>query len=229
MARHTLERARRIDELFHLLIALILLAQFARDAHGVVERDVRARRDKLCDHITVGIAHVERAPHIANDAARGHRAEGHDLRHVIVAVLAAHILHDLAAARIAEVHVDIGHRHALRVQKALEKEAVFHRLDVCDRQAVRNDTACRAAAPRADGDADALGVADKVRHDEEVVDKAHTLDHVLLVFELRALLVRPLAVALGKAVRAELFEVREGGVALGHLEFRQVVLAEREL
>ena len=148
---------------------------------------------------------------------------------MIVAVLAAHILHDLAAARIAEVHVDIRHGHTLGIQKALEKEAVFHRLNVCDRKAVGNDAARGAAAPRADGDTDTLGVADKVRHNEKVVDKAHALDHILLIFELRALLVRPLAIALGKAVRAEFFEVSERGVALGHLEFRQVVLAEGEL
>ena len=148
---------------------------------------------------------------------------------MIVAVLAAHILHDLAAARIAEVHVDIRHGHTLGIQKALEKEAVFHRLDVRDGKAVGNDAARRAAAPRADRNANALGIADKVRHNEKVVDKAHALDHVLLIFELRTLLLRSLAVALGKAVRAEFFEVSERSVALGHLEFRQVVLAEGEL
>ena len=228
MARHAFKGACRVDELFHLLVALVLFTQLARDAQRVVERDVRPCGDELGDDVAVGIAHIECASHIANDAARGHRAEGHDLRHVIVAVLAAHILHDLAAARIAEVHVDIRHGHALGIQKALEKEAVFHRLDVCDRQAVRNDTARRAAAARTDGDTDALGVAHKVGDDQKVVDKAHALDHVLLVFELRALLVRPFAIALGEAVGAELFEVCERGVALRHLEFRQMILAERE-
>ena len=229
VARHAFKGACRVDELFHLLVALVLFAQLARDAQRVVERDVRPCGDELGDDVAVGIAHIECASHIANDAARGHRAEGHDLRHVIVAVLAAHILHDLAAARIAEVHVDIRHGHALGIQKALEKEAVFHRLDVCDRQAVRNDTARRAAAARTDGDTDALGVAHKVGDDQKVVDKAHALDHVLLVFELRALLVRPFAIALGEAVGAELFKVCERGVALRHLEFRQMVLAERKL
>ena len=229
MARHAFKGACRVDELFHLLVALVLFAQLARDAQCVVERDVRPCGDELGDDVAVGIAHIECASHIADNAARGHRAERDDLGDVIVAIFAADVVHDLAAARIAEVHVDIRHRHALGVQKALEEQAVFHRLDVCDRQAVRNDAARRAAAARTDGDTDALGVAHKVGDDQKVVDKAHALDHVLLVFELRALLVRPFAIALGEAVCAELFEVCERGVALRHLEFRQVVLAERKL
>ena len=84
----------------------------------------------------------------------------------------------------------------------------------------------REAAARADRYAARFGVPDEIGHDQKVVGKAHLLDHVLLVFQLRLLLFRALAVALGKAVRAELFEIGQRGVALRHLEFRQVVLAE---
>ena len=229
MARHPLKGARRVDEPFHLLIALVLFPQLARDTQRVVERDVRPCGDELGDDVAVGVAHVERAADVADHAARGHRTEGDDLRNMVVAVLAPDVIDNLAAARIAEVHVDIRHRHALGIQKALEKQSVLHRLDIRDGQAVGNDAARRAAAPRTDGNADALGVAHKVGDDQKVVDKAHALDHVLLIFELRALLLRPLAVALGKAVGAELFEVSERGIPLRHLEFRQVVFAEREL
>ena len=232
VARHPLKGARRVDELFHLLVVLVLFAQLARELERVVERDVQISRPagyELGDHIAVGVGHIQRAAHVADRAARRHRAEGHDLRHMVVAVLAADVVHDLAAAGIAEVHVDIGHGHALGIEKALEEKTVLHRLNVRDVQTVAHDAARRAAAPRADGDADALGVAHKVGDDEKIIDEAHLLDHVLLVFQLRLLLFRPLAVAPGKAVRAELFEIGQRGVALRHLEFRQVVLAEGEL
>ena len=93
---------------------------------------------ELGHDIHLGIGHVERAAHVADDGARRHRPERHDLGDVVVAVFAADVVHNLAAARVAEIHVDIGHGHALRVQEALEIEAVLHRVDVRDVQAVRH-------------------------------------------------------------------------------------------
>src|SRR5699024_1286829 len=117
---------------------------------------------------------------IAHRLARGHGAEGDYLRDVVVAVLAVDIVYDLAAAAHAEVYVYVGHAHALRIQEALKVEAVFDGVDVGDVQAVADHTARRAAAAGTDGDAAGLGVADEVRDDEEVVDKAHALYHVQL-------------------------------------------------
>ena len=115
VTRHALERARRVDELFDLFLALVPLAQLTRELHRLVKRDMQSVWNELCDHVAVRIAHIERAADVANDAARRHGAERDDLRHMILAVLAAHIFNDLAAARVAEVHVDIGHGNALRV------------------------------------------------------------------------------------------------------------------
>ena len=91
--------------------------------------------------------------HVPDGAPGGHGAEGDDLGHVVVAVLAADVVHHLAPAGIAEVHVDIRHADPLRVQKALEVQAVLHRVDVRDVQAVADHAARRAAAARAHGDA----------------------------------------------------------------------------
>ena len=48
------------------------------------------------------------------------------------AVLLPHVLDDLAAAPLAEVDVDVGHRDAVGVQEALEEEVVAQRVDVRD-------------------------------------------------------------------------------------------------
>ena len=93
-------------------------------------------------------------------------------------------------------------------------------------QAVAHDAARRAAAPGADGDALALGVADEVRDDQKIVHKAHLADHVQLVVELLVNL-RAGGETLGKALLAELAQIGEA-VRLpgGELEARQVVVAE---
>ena len=141
MARHALERPGRVDEFLHARVRLVEIGELPGELERVVERDVlRARPGghELGHDIHLGIGHVERAAHVADDGARRHRPERHDLGDVVVAVFAADVVHDLAAARVAEIHVDIGHGHALRVQEALEIEAVLHWVDVRDVQAVRH-------------------------------------------------------------------------------------------
>ena len=138
----------------------------------------------LCNLVYLGVRQVHHPPHIPHHAPGGHGAEGDDLGHMILAVLPADILNDLPPAGVAEVHVNIRHAHPLRVQEPLEIKPVFHRVDVRDVEAVANHGPRRAAPPRPHGDTRAPGVADKIGDDEEVVRKAHFLNHVLLILEL---------------------------------------------
>ncbi len=148
---------------------------------------------------------------------------------MVVAVEAVDVVDHLAAAVDAEVHVDIGHADALRVQEALEKEAVFDRVDVGDVQAVADDAARGAAAPGSDGDALSLGIADEVRDDQKIIHKAHPADHGQLIVELLVHL-RPVGETLGEAPLAELLQIGKA-VRLpgGEFEARQVVVAEFEV
>ena len=75
---------------------------------------------QLCHHVHLGIGHIQSASHVADGAAGGHGAEGDDLGHVVVAVLPAYVVHHLAPACIAEVHIDIRHGDALGVEKTLK-------------------------------------------------------------------------------------------------------------
>ncbi len=105
---------------------------------------------------------------VAHDRARLHRPERDDLRDVLAAVLARDVLDHLAAAPLAEVDVDVGQRHALGIQEALEDQVVLDRIDVGDAQAVGDEAAGRRAAARADRDALLARVADEVPDDQEV-------------------------------------------------------------
>jgi len=147
---------------------------------------------------------------------------------VVIAVLTAHVVHHLTAAGVAEVHIDIGHGHPLRIQKPLEVQIVLHGVDVRNPQAIGHHGPCGGAAPRSYRDVHALGIAHEVGHDQEVVSEPHLFDHVQLVVQLLAVL-RPVAVPLDEPLIAQLPQIRGGVVALRQLEFRQVVLAEGEL
>ena len=134
----------------------------------LVERHVERRRNQLGDLVHVGERHLEHAADVLDDRLGLHRAEGDDLRDVLAAVLARDVLDHLAAAPLAEVDVDIGQRHALRVQEALEDQIEVDRIDVGDPHAVRDQAAGRRAAARADRNALLARVADEVPDDQEV-------------------------------------------------------------
>ena len=93
-------------------------------------------------------------------------------------------------------------------------------------QAVGHDAARGAPAAGADRNAAALGIADKVGDDEEIVHKAHLVYHAQLIVELLMHL-RLVRVALREALLAELFQIFIAvALTLRQLEARQVIVTE---
>ena len=186
-------------------------------------------RHLLGNRVNVVVRNVERTADIADGTAGSHRAECDDLRYAVLAVLAGNVLDDLRTANIAEVHVDIRHGDTLRIQKSLEVQRVVNRVKVSDSEAVRHDRACCRAASGADRNALTFRVADKVGHDEEVIDKAHLGDHVDLILQTLAHGAVVVRIASCEAFIAQLLQIFERGVAVRHIEFWQVVLTKLKL
>ena len=205
VARHALERHGCIDEVFDARVLIVHFFEPRRHAQRLFERHMKRRRNELCNHVCLRERKVERPADVPDCASGRHGAEGHDLRDMVVSVFLPHIVDNFASSRVSEVHIDIGHRHALRVQKAFKEEAVFHGVDFCDVEGVRYHRARRAAAPGADRNARTFREIHEVPHDQEVVRKAHLLDHVNFVVHLRPILGVLVSVALLIALVAELF------------------------
>ena len=228
MARHTLQSAGSVDELADTLIPLIEVGELAAHLQSIVQRNVEGGRHKFCHHIHLGVGHVEGTAHIADGATGGHSTKGDDLGHAVIAVLLADIVHHLAAACVAEVHINIGHGHALGVQEALKIEVVGHGVYVRNIKTIGHHRACGTASARANGNAAIFSITDKVGDNEEIVGKAHLLDHLDLVGKLGAIFLLLSAIAIHKALVAELAKIGGGIKAGRQREFRQVVLTESE-
>ena len=170
----------------------------------------------------------QRASDVADGCAGCHGTKGDDLRDVVGAILSRYVLDDLGTAHIAEVDVDIGHGHAFRVEEAFEVQRILNRVKVGDAKAVRyNGTRCRTTSG-ADRDTVALGVMDKVRDDEEVIDKAHLVDHVDLIVQSlthRAVVVR---VSLVQSFQTQLVQIFPCGISVRYIKLRQVIFSELE-
>lgn len=108
-------------------------------------------------------------------------AERDDLGDLVVAPPLGGVAHHLTAATIVEVDIDIGHRHALGVEKPLEQQTVRDRVDVGDAHRVGDERTGGRTTAGADADADLAGVVDEVADDEEVGGEAHLIDDADLV------------------------------------------------
>ena len=109
VARHSLNVARRINQTLHLGIGVIHLLQLRILGQRRRQRDVKLIRNRLCHHVRLGVGHVERAAHVADCAARRHRAEGDNLRHTVLAVFARHVINDLAPSLLTEIRIKVRH------------------------------------------------------------------------------------------------------------------------
>ena len=143
---HALEALGDGEQLLDPLVLLLHLLERRALLERLRERHVERRRNSLGDAVGVRVRNVHHPGHVADDRPRLHRPERDDLRDVLAAVLARDVLDDLAAPALAEVDVDVGQRHALGVEEALEDQVVFDRIDVGDSQAVGDEAAGRRAA-----------------------------------------------------------------------------------
>ncbi len=148
--RHALEPAGDAQQLLHLRVVLLEILQRLALLERLVERHVERRRDQLRDLVHVAERHLEHTADVAHDRLGLHGAERDDLGDVLAAVLPRDVVDHLAPPPLAEVDVDIGQRHALGIQKALEDQVEVDRIDVGDAQAVRHEAAGGRPAPGTD-------------------------------------------------------------------------------
>ena len=230
VARHAFDLPRHVDQLAHLLVRLVLVAQLRHALERVVERHVQLHRHELCDRVADVVGDRHRAADVPDRKARRHRAEGDDLRDVVGAVLVDDVLDDLLPALVAEVDVEVRHADALRVQKALEQQVIAQRVDARDADAVGGEAADAGASARADRNAHALRLPDEVVDDQIVVYITHCIDRRNLIFKpVDDALVGVLAVMAVQPLVAHAPEIFAVVAAVRRVEPRQLRVAELEL
>ena len=185
---------RGVDDLLHVGVGLVQRAELGRlrvarvlRVEDAGQRDVLAhhrRRHRLGDPVAHRERVAEHPGRVLDRRLRLDRAVGDDLGDPVVAVLLGDVADHVAAPALVEVHVDVGHGDAVRVEEPLEEQAVRHRVELGDAQRVGDQRAGGRAAARADPDALPLGVRDEVGDDQEVAGEAHLEDDVELVLGL---------------------------------------------
>ena len=98
-----------------LLVPLDHRRKLRIELERLVDRHFQLKRHGFGDLVHLRVGHIQRAPHVADDGARRHRAERDDLADAVRAVFARNIVDHFLPPFIAEVHVDIRHGDALGV------------------------------------------------------------------------------------------------------------------
>ena len=149
-------------------------------ACGRRHRVRRVHGHELAQAVHLAIGHLQHAAHVAQHGARLQLTEGDDVSHAVRAVALAHIGDHLVAPVLAEVDIEVGHRHAFGIQEALEQEPEADGIEIGDGERVGDERARARAAAGAYGDALPLGPLDEVGHDQEVALIVHAGDDIEL-------------------------------------------------
>ena len=140
-------------------------------------------RDQLADAVAEGVAHVQHPTDVADRRARGQGAKGDDLADRFLAVLELDVVDHAVAVGLAEVDVEVGHGHPLRIQEPLEQQLVLQRVQVGDAERIGHQRTGAGSSSWPDRAAVVLGPVDEVAHDQEVAREAHLKDGGDLEFE----------------------------------------------
>src|SRR5690242_19590781 len=185
VAREALEGDRVVQEPAVAIVRLVQLLHVGDLLDGVLhlEREVRLIRDQLRKLVGLDGRKTEHAADVFDRGARFHRPESYDLTDRLAPVLLPNVVDHLAPALEAEVDVDVGHRHPLRIEKALEEEIELQRTNVGNLERVGDERTRSRAASRSDGDATLARRFYEIVNNEEVPGIARLGNDPELVIE----------------------------------------------
>ena len=227
MARHAFKLEGHIDELFHLRVRIVARLQLPGDGKRLGQRHFRLHRHQLGNTVHRAVGHVQNAAYVADGSTRRHRTEGHDLRHMVGAVLADHIVDDLLTALVTEIDVKVRHRDALRVQEAFKQQIVLDGVDIGDTYTVGRKASRTGAASRAHGDPLAFRIVDEIEHNQIIVDIPHAVNNGYLVVQPDAYILRHVrTVPPQQTVPAQLYKILFVVHAVRRHKIRQLCHAE---
>ena len=130
--------ARDVESAAHHRIAVARRLQpgLVVDRLAELDRVERVLRHQLAQLVDLAIRHLQHAADVAQHAARLQGAEGDDLRDPLVAIALLHVADDRVAPVLAEVDVEVRHRHALGIEEALEQQIEPQRIEIGDGQCI---------------------------------------------------------------------------------------------
>ena len=226
MPRQSFKAPAHHDEAVDLLIGIVELFQVRILLKRLLQRNIELSRDHLGDLVTQSIRKVHDPPYVPDHSLGRHRSERDDLDYFIPAVFFRDIIDHFPAALELEVHVDIRHRNALRVQKSLEEQIIADRIQQCYGKTIGDDTARRRTSAGAHSDPVRPCVIDIIPDDQEIIHVSHPADDAQLILHPLVNGSVVIRVVPGKAFFAKMIQVSPGIISLRDIKVRQFRVPE---
>ena len=183
MPRQTFQLHTHVQQIFHLFLCIISAAELRIHIQCFLQGNIQFVRNHLGKRIAKAVRQIQHTCHITDHTLCSHRTKGNDLHHLVCSVFASYVIDDLLPSFIAEINIDIGHGHTLRIQESFKKQVITDRINVCDLQTVRNDRACGGTSPRSYRDSVFFCVVDKIPYDQEIIHISHSPDRRQLIVQ----------------------------------------------
>ena len=121
MPRQTFQSSCHINQIVDTVIPVIELFQLRIHLQCLIDGNSKLIRNHLGHTITDGIRQIQDAPHITDHPPRCHCTKCNNLHHALFAIFSDNIINDFLSSFKTEIHVDIGHRHTVRIQESLKE------------------------------------------------------------------------------------------------------------
>ena len=158
------------SQLPRLAIALGARVKAFREVHFPAHD---GRRERFGDLVAHGVRIAQHPRRILDRSLRLDRAVRDDLGDLVIAVTLGGVTNHVGATTLVEVHVDVRHGDAVRIEEPLEDQPVHERIELGDPHDPRDHASGGASAARTHPDTGRLGVTHQVGDDEEVGRETH--------------------------------------------------------
>ena len=229
MPRKSLQSSGHIDEIMNAVITLIEFSELRIHLQCLIDGNAQFIRNHLCHAVTYSIRQIQHTSHIADNTSCCHGTESNNLYDTLLAVFADDIINDFLTSLEAEVHVNIRHGDAVRVQKALKEQIITNRIQCGNIQAVRHDTSCCGASPRSHHNVMLLGVMNEIPYNQEIIHKSHGLNGIQLIADTLFKLLICLWISFIKTVPDKLLKIPPRIVPFRYRKFRQFIMAKLDI
>ena len=142
-----------------------------------LEGDVQLIRNHLCDPIGITVIPAEHPTHVSNHRLRSQCSESNDLSNRPFTIFMTNIIDHFRPTIRTEIDVDIGRTHPFRIEKSLEQQLEFQRIDIRNPHRISNHRpGCRSTAwPHRD--IPFLGPVNEIPNDQKVIHEPLLLKH----------------------------------------------------
>ena len=128
IASYPLKLVGHFHDFLRVLIRIDEFAQLRLNFKRFLQSYAGLEGNQLRKFVSQHIRLALHPSHITHYRLRRHGAEGNDLRYRIFAVQLSYVLYNAVATLNTKIHIEVGHRHPFRIEKALEQQIVFKRV-----------------------------------------------------------------------------------------------------